>query len=673
MLDTTSVPNIEFLFSDTVVKLLKTSPLNPNPKLKPVNIKTIDDKNDHLFSPELAELLKKNITDPKNRKLVESSILTDEDFTEILFSEIKKVNLKSKKSGIFYIKSKSKIHKILFSLWIEFITGIKVKNFLTEFSAFDLNVNYRFPISSLKSISTKNMVIALSLATRKICEGYIFLAKNIESQAIALVLKYAVPKVINFINIPKKEKTYRLVEDKFLGRIKPLSQQKTISTTSSKKEEKSIKILCDFDGTITKKDVSIAILDKFTSGTWRNLPRNVIKGNIGSKELYRIVEDKILGSLDDMRKFSSEFVEIEDGFTEFINFSSKFADIEIVSDGFSFYIEETEKKFGLNLNYHASELCEKSGKLEFKFPNQSKFCNLCATCKLEVYRRRKISDKNIKGEFFTIFAGNGISDRCIVEEADIVFAKSRLKEICQQKGLDFAPFENFYDIIETLSISPACFIIDFDGTLAWSYEGIKEAFEYALEKLGKPFPENIQKYIGLPLKKCFEIITGEEAEKGVKLFREKYKKIFLKKTYPAPGALETLKKLKRLGYKVAILSNKKTEFLKKLTENFGFHKYTDLIVGEGDVKDHKEDILKPNKKVIEFICDKLNITPQETFIVGDSEIDHQTAISSSAKFIALYSEIRSPNFFSERGKVYFFISSISGLEKIAYLYKLLYQ
>ena len=51
---------------------------------------------------------------------------------------------------------------------------------------------------------------------------------------------------------------------------------------------------------------------------------------------------------------------------------------------------------------------------------------------------------------YTIFIGDGLSDRAAAEVADEVFAKHSLATFCQEKQLAFHPFETFADVLKAL-------------------------------------------------------------------------------------------------------------------------------------------------------------------------------------------------------------------------------
>jgi len=599
---------------------------------------------------------------------------------EKLFSDIInsiKVSYKRKRKGAFTIRSHNEIYKFLFSLWVEMITGIRIYENLGKFQfkkhgtsydlAFILGTNYRFPFSSLLHISTKNMISALTRAIELMCEGKFLILDSLESLAVGLLLAYSSPKSKSMM-ISNKDisgdfagSDEKFISSKYTEFILERISLKYENIFDSKEK---ISFFCDFDGTITKKDVSIAVLDKFTNKEWRNSLRTIVGGNIGSKDIYKLVKGKLKGTLDDMKKFVREFIEVEDGFLDFIEFLRRNSvDIQILSDGFSFYIQELLEKFNLNLNFYASDLVydEEKKIFDFSFQNGSDFCSLCATCKLKVMKKNN--------NFFRVFIGNGISDRCAVEEAEVVFAKSRLKQICFIKGLDFFQFESFHDILRVLRKKLKGFIVDFDGTIGWSYEGILDSFKYTFRKFGIDIPAGIEKLIGLPLYDCFRLTLGEDkAEKAVEIFRERYRKVFLKKTFLAPGVKETFEFLKKLNYKIAILSNKKGDILRELILHFKIHDLVDLVLGEGDILDKDKVVLKPNPKVIDFVLENLGLERDEVFVVGDSFVDSETARASNADYIHLY---RFDTDFEKLNSACGFISSISGLKNIAIFYTIL--
>lgn len=116
-------------------------------------------------------------------------------------------------------------------------------------------------------------------------------------------------------------------------------------------------------------------------------------------------------------------------------------------------------------------------------------------------------------------------------------------------------------------------LFDLDGTLTESGEGIINCVQYALEKLGKKeeHPENLQCFIGPPLKEQFMKYAGlgeEEGEKAVVYYRERYTTtgIFENRLYPKiPELLELLKINNKI---LAVASSKPEVYVKQILEHF---------------------------------------------------------------------------------------------------------
>jgi 2-hydroxy-3-keto-5-methylthiopentenyl-1-phosphate phosphatase len=49
-----------------------------------------------------------------------------------------------------------------------------------------------------------------------------------------------------------------------------------------------------------------------------------------------------------------------------------------------------------------------------------------------------------------MFVGDGVSDECVVSQADIVLATSNLREVCEAKGIAHTPFETFHEVLRAV-------------------------------------------------------------------------------------------------------------------------------------------------------------------------------------------------------------------------------
>jgi hypothetical protein len=71
-------------------------------------------------------------------------------------------------------------------------------------------------------------------------------------------------------------------------------------------------------------------------------------------------------------------------------------------------------------------------------------CRLCGICKAQTVRNLATDGRR------SVFAGDGSTDKFAAEVADIVFARRRLKNYCEQSGIPHYPFEDFGPVTEQL-------------------------------------------------------------------------------------------------------------------------------------------------------------------------------------------------------------------------------
>lgn len=173
-------------------------------------------------------------------------------------------------------------------------------------------------------------------------------------------------------------------------------------------------------------------------------------------------------------------------------------------------------------------------------------------------------------------------------------------------------------------------IFDLDGTLVNSLNDLAVATNYALEKHGfSTYPVDDYKYlIGSGMVKLIERAIPNES-----FTTEMFKSVFddfinyyrghcLVHTTIYEGILETVKALKDMGFKLAVISNKADDM-------------TNLIVKEcfGDVFDKvtgkREGYpVKPDPTLTLMIVDEMGVKPQECIFVGDSGMDCANAVNS---------------------------------------------
>lgn len=197
-------------------------------------------------------------------------------------------------------------------------------------------------------------------------------------------------------------------------------------------------------------------------------------------------------------------------------------------------------------------------------------------------------------------------------------------------------------------------LFDLDGTLTESGEGIINCVQYALEKLGKKeeHPENLQCFIGPPLKEQFMKYAGlseEEGEKAVVYYRERYTTtgIFENRLYPKiPELLELLKINNKI---LAVASSKPEVYVKQILEHFQIADYFTAIVGS------ELDGRRTEKaEVIEEALWRMHLEEErdKVLMVGDRSHDVQGAISCGLQCIGVAYGYGSREELEKAGAVY---------------------
>ena len=212
-------------------------------------------------------------------------------------------------------------------------------------------------------------------------------------------------------------------------------------------------IFCDFDGTISRRDVGYTMFHHFSNGRNDELMPDWKSGVLSSRDCLLQEAEMINATEDEMRQYLRGF-EIQAGFTEFTQ-QCRESDVElvIVSDGLDLYIDflfERDSIEGLNVLSNHGRV--EGRRLVIEFPHKNHTCPRCGNCKgerIEEYRARNEEPCRV------VFIGDGYSDVCATKAADIIFAKKDLEQYCRKNNIAYYGYHDFFDITRQL--------------LAWGY------------------------------------------------------------------------------------------------------------------------------------------------------------------------------------------------------------
>jgi 2-hydroxy-3-keto-5-methylthiopentenyl-1-phosphate phosphatase len=203
----------------------------------------------------------------------------------------------------------------------------------------------------------------------------------------------------------------------------------------------ALKTFIDFDGTITTEDIGDAFFLRFGGARCRDHVREYREGRISARECFTR-EAAEIGTLplQEADAFARSRT-LTSGFVEFVSFCrARGLEFHVVSDGLDFYIQRILAANGLDGVPFSSNVL-KFDPPTVLFPHPAEECDRCACCKRNVML-------GLAGEQDIIaFIGEGYSDRCAAQYADIVFAKEDLQKYCQKENISFYPYTDFRDVL----------------------------------------------------------------------------------------------------------------------------------------------------------------------------------------------------------------------------------
>ena len=205
---------------------------------------------------------------------------------------------------------------------------------------------------------------------------------------------------------------------------------------------RKVVVLCDFDGTVAEKDVGDLLFRRFGGRAAHDAADEWTRGEIDSRECLERQAEATHCSADELRSFAHA-QRLDPYFRDFHDFARRRGiEVVVLSDGLDFYIEQMLARHGCgSIEFFSNRLRIEGHRFTVEFPWYNlRDCTECGCCKthhLFAYRRRG---------YFIVYVGNGLSDRCPSENADLVFAKGELLEHCREKHIACIEFRNFRDV-----------------------------------------------------------------------------------------------------------------------------------------------------------------------------------------------------------------------------------
>lgn len=197
-------------------------------------------------------------------------------------------------------------------------------------------------------------------------------------------------------------------------------------------------------------------------------------------------------------------------------------------------------------------------------------------------------------------------------------------------------------------------IFDLDGTLLYTLEDLTDSVNYALSNLGYPKRsiDEIRTFVGNGIMLLIEraLPAGKnnpDYDKCLNIFIEHYSTNMFSKTKPYDGIISMLSTLKQENYKIGVVSNKHDSAVNELVKTY-FKGLVDIAIGQQyNLKP------KPAPDGIIMVINKLKVSKEECIIIGDSEVDIETANNIGIPCLSVTWGYKTIDFLYEHGATTF--------------------
>ena len=165
-------------------------------------------------------------------------------------------------------------------------------------------------------------------------------------------------------------------------------------------------------------------------------------------------------------------------------------------------------------------------------------------------------------------------------------------------------------------------LLDLDGTLTDSGEGIARSIAHALAGLGRPSPDwtGLTRYVGPPLAETFRTLLGTADEalvrEALRLYRKRFAAVGIFENRVYAGIPAGLSGLRAQGYRLWVATTKPHVFARQVLEHFGLASHFAGVYGS-ELTGERTD----KGELIRHLLASERLPAQTAVMVGDREHD----------------------------------------------------
>ncbi len=199
-------------------------------------------------------------------------------------------------------------------------------------------------------------------------------------------------------------------------------------------------LVLDFDGTLADGDCLDLIVRTWAPEAWEHAETQLLSGQMTLNEVIAYEFERVHATRDELLAFLRERVALRAGLPELIDFCrERFVEPVVLSSGFRELIEPLLRDHGVALPVLANSARFSSAGATVTFSERG----LCQSCE-EPCKRTEVV--RLAAGRLVGYVGDGWSDRCGVEVADVIFARDSLARHLEERDRPYVPFEDLHDV-----------------------------------------------------------------------------------------------------------------------------------------------------------------------------------------------------------------------------------
>jgi phosphoglycolate phosphatase len=179
-------------------------------------------------------------------------------------------------------------------------------------------------------------------------------------------------------------------------------------------------------------------------------------------------------------------------------------------------------------------------------------------------------------------------------------------------------------------------VFDLDGTLVDAFQDITAAANHIREINGllALSVDEVKKFVGHGARVLVSRVLGTDDVQVIELNHEHLVQYYTShansSTRAYPGVENVLVELRALGIRTAVATNKPNAVTQPLLESVGLRPLLDGAIGEMDGV-----LRKPAPDMLQKLMSDYGVTPGETLMVGDTDVDINFARAAGVRVVAV--------------------------------------